>query len=50
MDCWESKGLSDKIINSIKTSDYATTPKLNYCGTKTRVECNESCLEQNKIT
>ena len=50
MDCWQSKGLSDKRINSIKTSDYVTTPKLNYYGTKTRVECNESCLEQDKIT
>ena len=34
---WQSKGLSDKRINSIKTRDYGITPKLNNCGTKTRV-------------
>ena len=31
------------------TSDYSLTPKLNYFGTKTRLEFNGSCLKQNKI-
>ena len=47
---WQSKGLSDERINSIKTPNYIITPKLNYYGTKTRVEFNGSCLKQNKIT
>ena len=47
---WQSKGLSDERINSIKTPNYIITPKLNYYGTKTRVEFNGSCLKQDKIT
>ena len=47
---WQSKGLSDERLNSIKTSDYGITPKLDYYGTKTRVEFNGSCLRQDKIT
>ena len=47
---WQSKGLSDERLNSIKTSDYSITPKLDYYGTKTRVEFNGSCLRQDKIT
>ena len=47
---WKYKGLSDKRINSIKTLDYGITPKLDYYGTKTRVEFNGSCLKQDKIT
>ena len=47
---WQSKGLSDERINSIKTSDYGTTPTLSCYGTKTRVEFNGSCLKQDKIT
>ena len=27
---WKSKGLSDERINSIKTSDYGTSPYLSY--------------------
>ena len=46
---WQSKGLSDERINSIKTPNYIITPKLNYYGTKTRVEFNGSCLKQDKI-
>ena len=42
--------MSDERINSIKTRDYGITPKLHYYGTKTRVEFNRSCLEQDKIT
>ena len=47
---WKSEGLPDEKINSIKTSDYGITPKLNYYGTKTRVEFNGSCLKHDKIT
>ena len=47
---WKSKGLSDERINSIKTSNYWFTPKLNYYGTNTRVEFNGSCLKPDKIT
>ena len=46
----KSKGLPDERINSIKTPGYGITLKLNYCGTKTRVEFNGSCLKQDKIT
>ena len=47
---WKYKRLSDERISSIKTSDYGITPKLNYYGTKTRVEFNGRCLKQDKIT
>ena len=47
---WQSKGLSDKKISSIRASNYAVTPFLDYYGTKTRVEFSESCLKQDKIT
>ena len=47
---WESKGLSDEGISSIKTSNYSITPNLNFCDTKTRVEFNRSCLKQVKVT
>ena len=47
---WESKGLSDEGISSIKTSNYSITPNLNFCDTKTTVEFNRSCLKQVKVT
>ena len=47
---WRSEGLSDKRINSIKTSNYSVTPSLDYYGTKTRLEFNGSCLIQDKVT
>ena len=40
----------DKEINSIKTSNHSITSKLDYYGTKTRVEFNGSCLKQDKVT
>ena len=46
---WQSKGLSDEKINTIKTHNHRITPKLNYYGTKTRVEFNGTCLKQDKI-
>ena len=43
---WQSKRLSDEKINSIKTPNHSITPNLDCYGTKTRVKCNGSCLEQ----
>ena len=37
---WKSKGLSEEKINSITSSNHSITPKINYFGTKTRVEFN----------
>ena len=42
--------MSDKKINSIKTFNHSITPNLSYYGTKTRVEPNGSCLEQDRVT
>ena len=47
---WQSKGLSDKKINSIKTSNHSLTPYLDYYDTKTRAEFNGSCLKQDRVT
>ena len=47
---WQSKGLSDERINSVQTLNHSITPNLDYYGTKTRVEFNGSCLEQDKVT
>ena len=46
---WQSKGLSDERINSIKMSNHSITPNLNNYGTKTRVEFYGSCLKQDKV-
>ena len=37
---WKSKGLPEEKINSITSSNHSITPKINYFGTKTRVEFN----------
>ena len=48
---WKSKGLSDEIINSVKTFDYGITPYLSYCNTNTiRVEFDGGCLKQEQGT
>ena len=47
---WQSVGLSDERIISVKPSSLSITPFLDYYGTKTRVEFNGSCLKQSKIT
>ena len=47
---WESKGLTDEKINSIKTSNHSITPNLDYYGTKTKLEFNGSCLKQGSVT
>ena len=47
---WKSKGLSDKGINFIKTSNYSVIPYLDYYSTKIKVKFNGICLKQDKIT
>ena len=47
---WQSKGLSDESIKPPATSDYKLNPKVNYYGTKTRLEFRGSCLKQDKST
>ena len=50
---WQSKGLSDEKINSVKTSNPSSTPNLDYYGTKTRVDLEKlfgSCLKQDSVT
>ena len=47
---WQSKGLSDKSIKPPATSDYKLNSKVNYYGTKTRLEFRGSCLKQDKST
>ena len=42
--------MSDEKINSITASNYRVTPNISYYGTKTRVEFNEICLKQYKVT
>ena len=39
-----------KELIPLKHLTYGITPKLNYYGTKTRVEFNGSCSKQDKIT
>ena len=47
---WQSKGLSDESIKPPATSDYKHNTKVNYYGTKTRLEFRGSCLKQDKST
>ena len=47
---WKSKGLPDKRINSVTTSNYSITPELSHYGTKARVKFSGSCLKQDKAT
>ena len=47
---WQSKGLLDESIKPPATSDYKPNPKVNYYGTKTRLEFIGSCLKQDKST
>ena len=42
--------MSGEKINSFTTSNYSITPKLNHCGSKTRVEFSGRCLKQDKAT
>ena len=45
----QSKGISDESIKAPATS-YELNPKVNYYGTKTRLEFRGSCLKQDKNT
>ena len=47
---WKFKGLSDKTIKPLTTSNNTLTPILNYYGTKTRVGFDGDCLKQDKVT
>ena len=47
---WQSKGLSDKRINSVRTPNHSITPNLDYYDTKTRAEFNGICLKQDSVT
>ena len=42
--------MSDEKVDSVKTPNHDFTPNLSYCGTKTRVEFNGSCLKQGSVT
>ena len=44
---WQSKGLSNESIKSPAISDNTINPRLNYYGTKTRVQFTGSCLKQS---
>ena len=45
-----TKSLPDERLDSITASNYKITPELSFYGTKTRVEFNGSCLQQDKVT
>ena len=47
---WKSKGLSNERLDSITASNHKITPELSFYDTKTRAECNGSCLKQDKVT
>ena len=47
---WKSKRLSNEKINSVTTSNYIITPKLNYYGSRIRVKFIGCCLKQDNIT
>ena len=47
---WQSKGLSDKTIKPLATSDNSLNPQVSYFGTKVRLEFRGSCLKQDKST
>ena len=47
---WQSKGLSDERINSVKTPNHSITPFLDYYGTKTVVEFSGTGLKQDSVT
>ena len=47
---WQSNGLSNTSIKPLTTSNSSLNPKLNYYGTKTRVQFVGSCLKQSNYT
>ena len=44
---WQSKGISNESFKSPVISDNTINPRLNYYGTKTRVQFTGSCLKQS---
>ena len=46
---WKSKGLSNKSIKVISTSDKSLNPTLSYYDTKVRVKFTGGCLKRPKI-
>ena len=44
---WQSKGISNESFKSPAVSDNTINPRLNYYGTKTRVQFTGSCLKQS---
>ena len=47
---WQSKGLSDERINSMRAPNYSITPNFDYYGTEARAEFNGSRLKQYSVT
>ena len=47
---WQSKGVSNESIKPPTTPNYSLSPRLNYYGTKTRVQFTGSCLKQPNHT
>ena len=45
---WQSKGISNESIKSPAISDNTINPRLNFYGTKTRVQFTGSCLKQSE--
>ena len=43
---WKSKGLSNESIKLPTTSNNSLSPRLNYYGTKIRVQFTKSCFKQ----
>ena len=44
---WQSKGISSESFKAPAISDNTINPRLNYYGTKTRVQFTGSCLKQS---
>ena len=44
---WQSKGISNESFKSLAISENTINPRLNYSGTKTRVQFAGSCLKQS---
>ena len=42
--------MSDEKLDSVTSSNHKITPELSSYGTKTKVEFNGSCLNQDKVT
>ena len=42
--------MSDERLDSITASNYKIIPELSFYGTKTKVEFDENCLKQGKVT